>query len=209
MLTAFEQPIGDTAAEADVLEALVGAELVEPAAGRVGRVNPEVRAHVVLVRPGRADRRIDAPALSQTSTVDAPDGRQKSVVVGDVLPGLQLKSQIPLWIRQEVISAHRSKHHRRVDFLEVVDLIVLDVVALLDELPGHAQPPVIARKEVRPQPRADHLHEGLRVVEIAGAQVPQRDELVVVRPFVIGRRAGASAEGEVHPGARAWVDRVD
>ena len=155
----FEQPIGGTA-EADVFEASSALYWSSPP-GRVGRRQSRSTSSC-NPRPPRSSRPTHRRAsVSQTSTVDAPTVARNPLSLATSCRALQLKSQIP-WIRQEVISAHRSKHHRRVDFLEVVDLIVPDVVALLDELPGHAQPPVIARKEVRPQPRADHLHEGLR-----------------------------------------------
>ena len=103
-----------------------------------------------------------------------------------------------LRIGEEVVTADQSDHQRRVDAVEFIDRTVLNVIALLDELRGNTEPPLIVREEVRHQPWSDHLNESLRMVDIVDAQVPKRHGPIIVRALVVRRDADAETDREVH-----------
>jgi hypothetical protein len=62
--------------------------------------------------------------------MDRPDGGQKPVATGDVLPDLQFQDQILLWVGKEVVAADGAEHHRSIHVFEVVHLLVVDVITL-------------------------------------------------------------------------------
>jgi hypothetical protein len=84
-----------------------------------------------------------------------------------------------------------------------------DVIALLDELSGETEPPVIVGQEVGPQARPDHRKVSLRMVKVGKRQVPERHRLVVARPFIVRRQPRAGAHDDADPIPGTDVDRLD
>ena len=68
----------------------------------------------------------------------------------------------------------------RADASRIVKPIILDVIALRDVTPGNTKAPMLARQEVRLQGWPENLNISIRMVEVPGAQVPQRNCPIVV-----------------------------
>jgi hypothetical protein len=119
------------------------------------------------------------------------------VAVGDVAPCLYLDPEGLRLRGDEVPPQEAAQHDRRVDLLELVDGVVLDVVALGDELGHRPEPQVRVCHQVARELGGEEVDVGRGAIEIARPQVPERHRLIVRRALVVRRVAGAKADRPV------------
>jgi hypothetical protein len=110
-----------------------------------------------------------------------------AVAFRDITSGLHVNAEGVRSRVDEVPSQEDAQHHRRVDIVETVDGIVVDLAALRDVLDKRTETEIRMGNQVAREFGSEEVDVGRGPVELADPKAPERHGLVVPRALVVRR----------------------